>query len=84
MRAPLLYRHRTLSDYVKAFVKNGFTIVDMNEPIPTAEQSKMSSRVAWPKKFQCTYSRIEKISFSFGDMSKYWVAARAKLTLHYG
>ncbi|CAB1245458.1 protein of unknown function [Ruminococcaceae bacterium BL-4] len=46
MRAPLLYRHRTLSDYVNAFVKNGFTIVDMNEPIPTAEQSKMSSRVA--------------------------------------
>jgi hypothetical protein len=25
MRAPLLYRHRALSDYVKAFVKNSFT-----------------------------------------------------------
>lgn len=73
MRAPILYRHRTLSDYVKAFVKNGFTLVDMNEPIPTEEQSKMPSRVAWLKEFRCTYLRIEKISFSFGDMLKYLV-----------
>lgn len=50
MNAPILYRHRTLSDYIKAFVKNGFKLIDMNEPIPTEEHSQMSSRVAWLKK----------------------------------
>jgi len=50
INAPILYRHRTLSDYVKAFVKNGFRIIDMNEPIPTEGQSRMSSRVAWLEK----------------------------------
>lgn len=50
MSAPILYRHRTLSEYVKAFVKNNFKIIDMNEPIPTEEQSQMSPRVAWLKK----------------------------------
>ena len=38
MNAPILYRHRTLSDYIKAFVKNRFKIIDMNEPIPTEEE----------------------------------------------
>lgn len=50
MSAPILYRHRTLSEYVKAFVKSGFRIIDMNEPIPTKEQSRMSWRVAWLEK----------------------------------
>lgn len=50
LNAPILYRHRTLSDYVKAFVKNNFKIIDMNEPIPTEEQCRMSSRVVWLKK----------------------------------
>ena len=50
MKDPVIYRHRTMSDYVKAFVRNGFKISDMNEPIPTEEQSKMSPRVAWLKK----------------------------------
>jgi len=50
MNAPILYRHRTLSDYIKAFVKNDFKIIDMNEPIPTREQSQRSSRVAWLEK----------------------------------
>jgi hypothetical protein len=36
-----------LSDYIKAFVKKGFKLIDMNEPIPTEEQSQMSSRVSW-------------------------------------
>lgn len=44
---PIVYRHRTLSDYVKAFVKNGFTLVDINEPIPTKEQTCMSPRIVW-------------------------------------
>lgn len=50
MNARILYRHRTLSDYIKAFVKNNFKIIDMNEPIPTEKESQMSSRVAWLKK----------------------------------
>lgn len=50
MNAPILYRHRTLSDYIKTFVENKFKIIDMNEPIPTEEQSRMSSRVAWLEK----------------------------------
>ena len=50
MNAPIIYRHRTMSDYIKAFVKNGFKITDMNEPIPTEQQAQMSSRVAWLKK----------------------------------
>lgn len=50
MNAPILYRHRTMSDYIKAFVRSSFKIIDMNEPIPTEEQSRMSSRVAWLKK----------------------------------
>lgn len=49
MNVPVLYRHRTMSDYIKAFVKNKFKIIDMNEPIPTEEQAQMSSRVAWLK-----------------------------------
>lgn len=48
--APILYRHRTLSDYIKTFVKNDFKLIDMNEPIPGEEQSRISSRIAWLKK----------------------------------
>lgn len=50
MNAPVLYRHRTLSEYIKAFIRNGFQVTDLNEPIPTEEQSRMSPRVAWLKK----------------------------------
>lgn len=50
MKDPVIYRHRTLSDYVKAFVRNNFKIIDMNEPVPTKEQSQMSPRVAWLEK----------------------------------
>lgn len=50
MKDPVIYRHRTLSDYVKAFVGNNFKITDMNEPVPTKEQAQKSPRVAWLKK----------------------------------
>lgn len=43
----VVYRHRTLSDYIKAFVRNKFTVVDMNEPVPSEEQMGMSSRIGW-------------------------------------
>lgn len=44
---PVIFRHRTLSEYVKVFNENGLRIVDMNEPIPTEEQIEKSSRIGW-------------------------------------
>ena len=41
----VIYRHRTMSDYVKVFVRNKFKIIDLNEPKPTEEQRKMSPRI---------------------------------------
>lgn len=46
----LIYRHRTLSEYIKAFVRNKFAVVDLNEPIPSEEQMGMSSRIKWLSK----------------------------------
>lgn len=43
----VLYRHRTLSEYVKAFVNTGFLITDLNEPLPTEEETKKSPRIEW-------------------------------------
>ena len=43
----VIYRHRTMSDYVKVFVRNKFKIIDLNEPKPTEEQRKMSPRIEW-------------------------------------
>jgi len=47
---PVIWRHRTLQDYVKAFVKAGFTITDLNEPQPDEEQEAVSVGIAWLKK----------------------------------
>ena len=44
---PVIYRHKTLSEYVKIFMENGFYISDMNEPIPTTEQTAKSPRIEW-------------------------------------
>lgn len=46
----VIWRHRTLEAYVKAFVKHGLTIVDLNEPRPTAEQAAISVPIAWLQK----------------------------------
>ncbi len=35
---PVVWRHRTIEDYVKTFIKSGFTIKDINEPRATEEQ----------------------------------------------
>ncbi|WMJ86961.1 class I SAM-dependent methyltransferase [Anaerocolumna sp. MB42-C2] len=50
INVPIVYRHRTLSDYVKAFNRNGFILTDMNEPVPTEEQRKQSERIGWLSK----------------------------------
>lgn len=48
--SPVIFRHRTLSEYIKVFNKNGLKIVDMNEPIPTKEQIDKSPRIGWLSK----------------------------------
>ena len=47
---PVIWRHRTLEDYVKAFIKAGFTIEDLNEPRATDEQAQISVAMAWLQK----------------------------------
>ena len=47
---PVIWRHRTMEEYVKAFLKAGLTIVDLNEPRPTEEQAQMSVAMAWLRK----------------------------------
>jgi len=48
--ATVIWRHRTLQDYVKAFTAGGLTIVDLNEPVPTDEQAARSVNIAWAQK----------------------------------
>lgn len=47
---PVIWRHRTLEDYVKGFLKAGFIIEDVNEPQATDEQAQISTAMAWLKK----------------------------------
>lgn len=47
---PVIWRHRTLEDYVKGFLKAGFIIEDVNEPQATDEQAQLSTAMAWLKK----------------------------------
>lgn len=47
---PVLWHHRTLEEYVKAFIKAGLSIVDINEPRATDEQAKISTGIAWLQK----------------------------------
>ena len=44
------WRHRTLEEYVKAFLKCGLTITDLSEPVPTEEQAAISVDIAWMQK----------------------------------
>lgn len=43
----VIYRHRTMSDYVKAFTTSRLLLIDLEEPIPTAEQIAKSPRIKW-------------------------------------
>lgn len=47
---PVIWRHRTMEEYVKTFLKAGFTIVDLNEPRASDEQAKISAMMAWLQK----------------------------------
>jgi ubiquinone/menaquinone biosynthesis C-methylase UbiE len=45
-RAPVVRRHRPLEDYMGAPLEAGFVLRDFREPVPDAEQMKMSPRFA--------------------------------------
>ncbi len=47
---PVIWRHRTMEDYVKGFLRAGFIIADLNEPRATDEQAKISTAMAWLQK----------------------------------
>jgi len=47
---PVIWRHRTMQDYVKTFIKCGLTITDLNEPVPTDEQAAIDEDLAWEQK----------------------------------
>lgn len=46
----VIWRHRTIEDYVKTFIKCGLIITDLNEPVPTAEQAAINIDIAWMQK----------------------------------
>jgi len=47
---PVIWRHRTIEDYVKMFIKCGLTITDLHEPVPTEEQAAIAVDIAWMQK----------------------------------
>lgn len=47
---PVIWRHRTMEEYVKAFIKAGLMIFDLNEPRATDEQAQISVALAWLQK----------------------------------
>lgn len=47
---PVIWRHRTMEEYVKSFIKAGLTIVDLNEPRANDEQAQRSVEIAWLQK----------------------------------
>ena len=46
----VIWRHRTMEDYVKTFIRCGLTITDLHEPVPTEEQAGISENIAWMQK----------------------------------
>ena len=47
IQTPVIWRHRTLQDYFKMFIKYDLQLIDFNEPIPTEEQILKSDRIEW-------------------------------------
>lgn len=46
----VIWRHRTIENYVKTFIKYGLTITDLHEPVPTDEQAAINVDIAWMQK----------------------------------
>lgn len=58
---PVIWRHRTLEEYVKAFLKAGLTITDLWEPQADEEQAAISAAMAWLRKIPLyLYWKLEK------------------------
>ena len=58
---PVVWRHRTLEDYVKAFLKAGLAIADLNEPRATEEQAKISAGMEFLRRIPLyLYWELEK------------------------
>lgn len=47
---PVIWRHRTMQEYVKTFLQCGFVIADMHEPVPGEEQAKIAVLLDWLRK----------------------------------
>lgn len=45
---------RVLKPYVKAFIKVGLTVIDLNDPRASDEQAKRSVAMAWLQKIENT------------------------------
>lgn len=57
----VVWRHRTLEEYVKLFVKHGLSITDLNEARPTMEEAEKSVSIEWLKKIPLfLYWEVEK------------------------
>jgi len=46
----VIWRYRTIEDYVKTFIKCGLTIIDLHESILTNEQAAILVDIAWMQK----------------------------------
>jgi len=58
----VIWRHRTLQEYIKTFVKNHLNIIDLNEPIPNDQQVSESPRLGFLSKIPMfLFFELEKI-----------------------
>ena len=49
LETSVVWRHRTLQDYLKMFIKYDLRLKDLNEPFPTEEHIIKSNRLEWLK-----------------------------------
>lgn len=58
----VVWRHRTIEEYVKLFVKHNFSIRDLNEARPTSEEASKSVPIAWLNKVPLfLFWEVEKV-----------------------
>ena len=47
---PVRWHHRTLEEYMRAFLQAGLTLVDLEEPRPSEKQAALYPAIAWLRK----------------------------------
>lgn len=47
---PVRWHHRTLEEYMRAFLQAGFALVDLEEPRPTVDRAEHCPAIAWLRK----------------------------------